>query len=102
MKDRKYFIVHGRDSCPFCVKAVGLLEQKNINYIFSPISGEYETMVKEQYNWKTVPIVIERCLVDGADESLIGGYDDLTVYLANTTTEEVTCDLDSHNSRSNP
>ena len=58
-------------------------------------------MVKEQYNWKTVPIVIERCLANGAEESLIGGYDDLTAYLAATTTEEATNDMDSHNGRSN-
>jgi glutaredoxin len=97
MEDRKYFIVHGRTSCPFCVKAIALLEEKNINYIFSPMSGEYEVKIKEQYNWKTVPIVIERSIITGGDEILIGGYTDLSTYLEPTTNNGEARDLDSHN-----
>ena len=101
MEDRKYFIVHGRQSCPFCVKAVGLLEERNINYIFSPMSGEYEDKVKEQYSWRTVPIVVERSGTNGANENLIGGFDDLSAYLSTEITDGGSCDLDSNNGRSN-
>jgi|10_taG_2_1085330.scaffolds.fasta_scaffold38963_3 glutaredoxin len=86
MKGR-YFIVHGIVSCPYCVRAISLLEERNINYIFSQASGEMRTTLTEKYEWPTVPIVVERQLLDGSVESLIGGFDDLHTYL-NPNNEE--------------
>tara|TARA_R110000824_G_scaffold320579_1_gene507548 strand:- start:100 stop:399 length:300 start_codon:yes stop_codon:yes gene_type:complete len=79
--NRKYFIVHGQAACPFCVQALGVLEGKNINYIFSPLRGELLSEVKQRWNHKTVPIVVERDLHNTEYERLIGGCDDLQTYL---------------------
>ena len=40
-------------------------------------------MIKEKYNWKTVPIVIK---VEEDSEELIGGYTDLVDYLNEKST----------------
>ena len=95
----KYFIVHGRTSCPFCVKAVGLLESKNVAYIFSPIEGEILAEAKQRWAHKTVPIVVERDLHEVEYESLIGGYTELSEYLSEYVDEQQegdACDLDSN------
>ena len=83
----RYFIVHGRTSCPYCVRAISLLEEKNINYIFSQVSDNMRATLVEAYDWPTVPVVVERQLLDGSAESLMGGFDDLCAYL--TPEEEV-------------
>ena len=95
----KYFIVHGRTSCPFCVKAVGLLESKNMAYIFSPVDGEILTEVKRKWDHATVPIVVERDLHECEYESFIGGYTELNEYLTehiNGEQEGGSRVLDSH------
>ena len=79
--NRKYFIVHGQAACPFCVQALGVLEDKNINYIFSPLGSELLSEVKQKWNHKTVPIVVERDLHNTEYERFIGGCDDLQTYL---------------------
>ena len=96
MIDKRYFIIHGQTSCSFCVRAAGLLESKNISYIFSPLEGELLNEAKERWDHKTVPIVIERDLHHAEHERLIGGYDDLSVYLNPETPEGAACDLDSN------
>ena len=97
MLNKRYFVVHGTTSCPFCVRAVGLLESKNISYIFSPIDGEMLNEVKQKWDHKTVPIVVERDLHNVEHEKLVGGYDDLTTYLQPETIEEGgACVLDSN------
>ena len=95
MVSKRYFIVHGRTSCPYCVSAVGLLESKNISYVFSPANDSVLSEVKQRWNHRTVPMVIERDLYDSGHESFIGGYDDLCAYLTPTTIEGDTSGLDS-------
>ena len=95
----KYFIVHGRTSCPFCVKAVGLLESKNVAYVFSPVDGEVLTETKQRWGHPTVPIVVERDLHECVYESLIGGYTELSEYLTEYAEDEQeggSCVLDSN------
>jgi len=77
----RYFIVHGRVSCPFCVKAIGLLETKNVGYIFSPVSGPLLTETKNRWHQQTVPIVVERDLHNAKHQVLIGGFTELELYL---------------------
>ena len=79
--NKRYFIVHGRTSCPFCVKAIGLLETKNISYVFSPVSGHLLTETKNRWSHKTVPIVVERDLHNAKHQVLIGGFTELAFYL---------------------
>ena len=81
----RYFIVHGRTSCPYCVNAVSLLEERNISYIFSQVAPDDRPALVEKYDWHTVPVVVERQLLDGTAENLIGGYDDLCTYLSDDT-----------------
>ena len=93
----RYFIVHGRTSCPFCVRAVGLLESKNISYVFSPIDGELLQETKTKWSQQTVPIVIERDLHNDGHQTLIGGYTDLHAYLNDASgVEGGSCGLDSN------
>ena len=86
--NRRYFIIHGRTSCSFCVQAVGLLEGKNISYIFSPVAGELLQETKTKWSQQTVPIVIERDLHDDGHQALIGGYTDLCAYLKDAVDDE--------------
>ena len=92
----RYFIVHGRVSCPYCVKAVSLLEEKNISYIFSPVAGELLKEVKKKWDYKTVPVVVERDLHYIEHENFIGGYEDLYSYLSPEAIEGGSHDLDSN------
>ncbi len=84
--DRKYFIVHGTTTCPFCTRAVGLLESKNISYVFSLLNGSQLVETKQRWGYKTVPMIVERDTHDKNYESFIGGYDDLCSYLKSSTT----------------
>ena len=100
MIEKRYFIVHGRTSCPFCVRAVETLESQNIAYLFSPLQGDLLSEAKERWVHKTIPIILERDLYDSDHEMLVGGYDDLCAYLDQhfrEPTEGDSCDLDSRN-----
>ena len=81
MGSSRYFIVHGRASCPFCVKDIGLLETKNVGYIFSPVSGPLLAESKNRWHQQTVPIVVERDLHNASHQVLIGGFTELSSYL---------------------
>tara|TARA_R100000008_G_scaffold77432_1_gene57856 strand:- start:28 stop:330 length:303 start_codon:yes stop_codon:yes gene_type:complete len=95
--EKRYFIVHGRTSCPFCVRAVEVLETRNIAYIFSPLEGDVLNEAKQKWDHPTVPIVVERDLYDYGHEQVIGGYDDLCDYLReHENPEEAVCDLDNN------
>ncbi len=95
--EKRYFIVHGMASCPYCVRAVEELEIRNIAYLFSPLHGEVLNEAKQKWNHKTVPIVVERDLYNHQHEQKIGGYDDLRDYLReNEKPEETVCDLDNN------
>ncbi len=71
------FMVYGRSSCPYCVKAVSLLEEREEVYYFfdEPDRSELD-YTKTFYNSRTVPIIISNDTVTG-ETRLIGGYSDL-------------------------
>lgn len=95
--EKRYFIVHGRTSCPFCVRAVEELEVRNIAYLFSPLQGAILKEAKEKWAHPTVPIIVERDLYDYSHEDLIGGYDDLCKYLQqNEKAKGTSCELDNN------
>jgi len=83
--NKRYFIVHGTETCPFCVRAVGLLESRNISYVFSPLSGNQLVETKQRLGFKTVPMIVERDIHDKDHETFIGGYSDLCSYLKTAT-----------------
>lgn len=78
MKNKK-FTIYGRLSCPFCLKAIEVCKDKNLDYQFFDIleSDEHnknlEKLSKEN-NHSTVPLVL-------VDNNFLGGCDSLLLYL---------------------
>lgn len=76
-RETEYFI-YGLDSCPFCREAQDLLDTLGYSYSYVGLDQRQKFLkeVKQFYNHRTVPIVLE---FDGATGRVrfIGGYDDL-------------------------
>ena len=71
------YIVYGRSSCPYCVRAVQALEAESKEFFFFDEEGEAELdYIKKFYASKTVPIIIENNKITGKT-SMVGGYTDL-------------------------
>lgn len=70
------FIVYGKDSCPYCVKAKNFLEEKNLDYQYINLDTEEKIAKFKSDNpkVKTVPLILK-------DDYVIGGYTDLTYYI---------------------
>lgn len=75
-------VVYSRDNCVFCDKAKSLLQVKEIAYteeivgIDISVAELFEKLGKEV---RTIPQIV-------VDKSLIGGYNELTEYLAEKET----------------
>jgi glutaredoxin len=76
------FKVYGKPDCPFCTKAVQILQDNNIPYQYYSI-GEHLTkvelidtisLVKDDVEVKTVPQIV-------CGNKYIGGYTELCDYL---------------------
>ena len=80
MTDR--FIIIGRLTCPFCVKAMDYCKAKNTEYVF--LNYAQDTSILEEYkqfhNQSTVPIILANNLETGYTKK-VGGYSDLLEYL---------------------
>ncbi len=67
------YTVYGRDNCPYCVKATGLLESLNLSYTYKDV-GTDKLSRKELRGRapaaRTVPQIFH-------GDDLIGGYEDL-------------------------
>lgn len=76
------FIIIGRSTCPFCVRAVDYCAAKQVEYKFldyakNPVAlQEY----KQFHQHPTVPIILANNLVTGYTKK-VGGYSDLLGYL---------------------
>jgi glutaredoxin 3 len=64
--------VYTKDPCPFCVRAIRLLNELHVPFEEIDLTGKDEEIqkIKNETGWRTVPII----MVDG---KLIGGYTDL-------------------------
>ena len=80
MTDR--FIIIGRLSCPFCVKAVDYCKAKQTEFIFLNYTENPEVLeeYKEFHKQPTVPIILANNLETGYTKK-VGGYSDLLEYL---------------------
>ena len=60
--------------CPFCVRAIALLDERGVDYEEHVMDGDYDGLaeVKRKLGHPTVPIVV----IDG---NVIGGYQELAV-----------------------
>jgi len=65
-------VVYTKDPCPFCVRAVRLLEEKKLAFKEVDLTGQQSEIdrIKNETGWRTVPII----MING---KLIGGYQDL-------------------------
>ena len=75
----KYEIV-SKASCPYCVAAIKLLEEKNLRYNLISVDNQPKLLneYKAELSWGTVPMVFE---IDSGHKRFIGGYTDLKEYL---------------------
>ena len=69
-----------RASCPYCVAAINLLEERGMRYDLVSVDNQPQLLneYKSKLNWGTVPMVFE---VSGGHKKFIGGYTDLKEYL---------------------
>lgn len=76
------FIIIGRSTCPFCVKAVDYCEAKGVQSKFLDYADTPEILeeYKDFYNHPTVPIVLANNLKTGYIK-MVGGFSDLLEYL---------------------
>ena len=80
MTDR--FIIIGRLSCPFCVKAIDYCKAKQTEFVFFNYTENPEILneYKEFHKQPTVPIILANNLETGYTKK-VGGYSDLLEYL---------------------
>ena len=69
-----------RSDCTYCQEAQALLLQKGAAHEIIIVDGKKEELqeIQTQYNWKTVPVVVE---TTATGDEFIGGYDDLVTHL---------------------
>ena len=77
---RKQYHLIIKEACPYCQKAIELLDSKALVYNLDPMDEKLELLseIKETLNYNTVPMIWEIDYL-GA-KSFIGGYSEL-VYL---------------------
>ncbi|MBM68200.1 MAG: glutaredoxin [Haliea sp.] len=69
------FRVYGKSNCPYCVKAVSLLQGDSIEYEYYDISGNKELIDNfKSQGFTTVPQI-------WFNDEHIGGYDDLVKFI---------------------
>lgn len=75
----KTYKIFSKKSCPYCVAAIQLCEEKGVVYQRVSLDGNPHllTEVRKKYSWDTVPLILE---VGGGIEKFIGGYTDLVEY----------------------
>ena len=77
------YILFVKRECPYCVMAIRLLEEKNLNYKLVNLESDQKIIlqeIKDAYDWTTVPMIFYR---NGNLTKFIGGYTDLLEELKN-------------------
>ena len=80
MNNKRTFYLYTSPECPFCDRAKALLNDHGHNHLAMELGWEHPTLtrLKEEMEWKTVPMVFE---LVGRDHKFVGGYTDLVDYL---------------------
>ena len=70
------YILYTLSSCPYCVGVKEFLLESKINHTIISMDEKEELLgeIKKLWQWKTVPIVLEK---KDTTLRLIGGFDDL-------------------------
>jgi len=78
----RYFEIYAWTDCPYCVNAKELLIENQHQFMFCCLdqSDILLSHIKTKWNWKTVPLILEKH-TDNNDVKLIGGFGDLVKYL---------------------
>lgn len=65
-------VVYTKDPCPYCSRALQMLENKGVAFEEIDLTGNFEEMnrIKTETGWMTFPII----MIDG---KVIGGYSDM-------------------------
>lgn len=74
MNKKSHYLIHTKDSCPYCNKAKALL-----NYC----QEDYELSYNKSLDWETYPCIY---LIEGEESTLIGGFNELANHLMNKGT----------------
>ena len=72
------YVMFAKESCPFCVEAREILEQKSVEFKvvnFEENQTEILQEIKEAYAWPTVPMIFQ--VKDNTTIKFIGGFTDL-------------------------
>tara|TARA_R100000008_G_C3445457_1_gene96631 strand:+ start:245 stop:547 length:303 start_codon:yes stop_codon:yes gene_type:complete len=87
-REKMFYKLYIRESCPYCQRAVEFLVKNGIQHtLIIDNDGGIIKEAKNNYNWPTVPIVIE---VDkDQNETLVGGYTDMRKYFKNKGVKNV-------------
>lgn len=73
------FEVFGQDGCPWCLKAVELLDKYGLDYTYVSLEQHPKEALYNLTGMKTVPIIYKKQI--GSEKVLLGGYTDLEKYL---------------------
>jgi glutaredoxin len=68
------FTVYQKIGCPYCEKAIALLEQYELPHTVIVVSKEYQNHLKEKFNHGTFPMILH-------GKEFIGGYTELNMFL---------------------
>lgn len=72
------YVLFIKNTCPFCVKAKDLLEEKKQNFKVVSFEEDQQAIlqeIKQAYEWPTVPMIFQ--VEDDAKINFIGGFTDL-------------------------
>jgi glutaredoxin len=77
---KNFFTVYILTDCPFCKKAISLLDERNIPFVVVVMDKNQEFLqkIKQDMNHPTVPIVVYQTQLI---TRLIGGCDNLEAFL---------------------
>tara|TARA_B100000131_G_scaffold278672_1_gene283352 strand:- start:2883 stop:3131 length:249 start_codon:yes stop_codon:yes gene_type:complete len=75
------YIIFSKPGCPFCVSAVQLMQERDLEFgevVFEPEQENILAEIKKVHDWRTVPMIFKRV---GNDVKFIGGYTDFLDHL---------------------
>jgi glutaredoxin len=83
--DIKHYVLITKNSCPACNKALKLLKEKHLNFVYTDMENAPKALAstKNQLSWETVPMIWEQDIdwSDGVGRILgnnfIGGLEQL-------------------------
>ena len=72
MEQNAKVVIYTKDPCPYCVRAINLMDAKGIQYQEIDLTDRPDEIdrIKNETGWRTVPIIM-------INDQLVGGYTDL-------------------------